>query len=223
MSQQAPPPRQPATPRQHRQPSPEGWYPPPEPPGSFPPAPPGRIPSPPSQYGQPSPPRNTNPILIVVLVLIGVVVLSGIVAAVIAGLPDDAERDPSGEITRGGNVSAFDLKPGDCFDLPKSDSQVYDVDGVPCDQPHDAEVFGAFDIQSDDFPGQQAVIKQAQSGCTSRFGDFVGTPLQKSRFEVQYLYPTEQSWTAQDDREVVCVVTDPRGKLDVETVAGARQ
>jgi hypothetical protein len=155
--------------------------------------------------------------------LIGVVVLGGIVAAVISGPPDDAERGPAGEITRDGNVSAFDLKQGDCFDLPKPNGEVYDVDGVPCDQPHDAEVFSTFDIESGDFPGQQAVIKQAQSGCTSRFGDFVGMPWQKSRFEVQYLYPTEQSWTAQNDREVVCVVTDPKGKLNVETVAGARQ
>lgn len=157
------------------------------------------------------------------LVLVGVVVLGGIVAAIIAGLPDDAERGPSGEIMRGGNVSAFDLKQGDCFDLPNPGDEVYDVDGMPYDQPHDAEVFGTFDIESDNFPGQQAVIQQAQRGCTSRFGDFVGMPSQKSRFDVQFLYPTERSWAAQDDREVVCAVTDPKGKLTSETVAGARQ
>jgi hypothetical protein len=156
-------------------------------------------------------------------VAVGVVVLGGIVTAVIAGLPDDAERDDSGEITQGGNVSAFELKEGDCFDLPKPNSEVYDVNGVPCEQPHDAEVFSTFDIESDDFPGQQAVIREAQRGCTSRFGEFVGMAYQKSKLEVQYLYPTEQSWTSQDDREVVCSVTDPRGKITVETLEGANQ
>jgi Septum formation len=122
-----------------------------------------------------------------------------------------------------GNVSAFDLKQGDCFDLPRAGSEVYDVDGVPCDQAHDAEVFSTFSIESDDFPGQRAVIMAAQRGCTSRFADFVDIPLQKSGFEVQYLYPTERSWTAQDDREVVCAVTDPKGKLTAETLAGANR
>jgi Septum formation len=227
MSQQAPPPPwQPAPPQQPS--PPPGPYPPPPPghpqppPGPYPPPGPSPTP-PPGQFGPPSPPRQTNPILIVGLGLIGAVVLGGIVAAIIAGLPDNAERDPSGEITRGGNVSAFDLKQGDCFDLPRPSSEVYDVDGVPCDQAHDAEVFSTFSIESDDFPGQRAVIMAAQRGCTSLFGDFVGIALQKSRFEVQYLYPTERSWTAQDDREVVCAVTDPKGKLTADFLAGANQ
>ena len=65
------------------------------------------------------------------------------------------------------------------------------------------------------------MIRDAQQGCTSRFGDFIGTPYQKSRLEVQYLYPTEESWNTQDDREVVCSVTDPKGKITAKTLAGA--
>jgi Septum formation len=198
---------------------------PPTPPYGPPPPPygpplPGDYPPPP--YGPP-PPRRRNTALIVTLSVVGVIVLGLIVAGVVIGLADDAERGDSGEITEAGDVSAFDLHEGDCFDLPKADSEVYDVSGVPCADPHDAEVFGTFDIGGEEFPGQQSVIRDAGRGCKSRFADFIGMSYGKSELDMQYLYPTEQSWTTQEDREVVCAVVDPKGKITVKTLEGAER
>jgi Septum formation len=176
----------------------------------------------PPPYGPP-PPRKRNPALIVILSVVGVIVLGLIVVGVVAGLPDDAERDESGEITGAGDVSAFDLHEGDRFDLPKPNGEVSDVSGVPCTDPHDAEVFSAFDIEGDEFPGQQTVIQDAERGCRARFADFIGVTYQKSVLEMQYLYPTEQSWNTADDREVICSVVEPTGKITVETLEGANR
>jgi Septum formation len=185
-----------------------------------PPPPPGHYPPPPP-YGPP--PRRRNPALIVILSGVGVIVLGLIVVGVVVGLPEDAERDDSGRITERGEVSAFDLHEGDCFDLPTPNSEVFDVSGVPCTEPHDAEVLSTFDIDGDEFPGQQAVIREAARGCKTRFADFIGVTYQRSVLDMQYLYPTEQSWNTQDDREVVCAVTDPKGKITVETLEGANR
>jgi Septum formation len=208
-------------------PPPGGPYPPGPPPPAQPgpPPPPGQYPPPPP-YGPPPygpPPRRRNTALIVILSVVGVIVLGLVVVGVIVGLPEDAERDDSGRITERGEVSAFDLHEGDCFDLPEPTSEVFDVSGVPCLEPHDAEVFSTFDIDGDEFPGQRAVIRDAARGCKTGFADFIGVTYQRSALDMQYLYPTEQSWNTEDDREVVCAVTDPKGKITVETLEGANR
>ena len=150
-------------------------------------------------------------------------VVVGLVAAgVIAGVQQGVDRGESGEITSPGDVSAFEIQVGDCFDMPDPNGEVSDVGGVPCADPHDAEVYGTFDIDGNDYPGVNKVTRRAQRGCTKRFADFVGLPYRKSELELQFLYPTSRSWDAQDDREVVCAVTEPKGeKTTVETLENA--
>jgi hypothetical protein len=198
---------------------PPGGYPsPPLPGGYLPPAPGGYPP-----YGPPPPPRKTRTGLIVTLVVVGVAVLGLVIAGVVAGLQPSADRNEAGEITSGGDVSAFDIQVGDCFDLPNPNGEVTDVGGVPCTDPHDAEVYGTFDIDGTDYPGTDRVTQLADRGCKQRFADFVGLAYRKSELEMQYLYPTERSWDAQDDREVVCSVTEPKGKTTVETLENAER
>ena len=58
-----------------------------------------------------------------------------------AGLfDDDTVRGDSGEIIEGGGLGVFVMQDGDCFNLPDGDS-VVSIEGVPCGDPHDAEVF----------------------------------------------------------------------------------
>jgi len=191
----------------------------------------GGTPQPPPDGGYPVPPpyapeqpRKKRTRLIVTLAIAGVVVLGLVIFGVVTGLNQGAERNDSGQITSAGNLSAFDVKVGDCFDLPDPNGEVTDLSGVPCTDPHDAEVYATFDIDGQDFPGTDKVIAEAERGCSRRFKDFVGLPYRRSELELQYLYPTSDSWDTQNDREVVCAVTEPDGKkTTVETLQDAKR
>ncbi len=55
-----------------------------------------------------------------------------------------AERGETGEIEAAGSVDAFAMQVGDCFDDQSGQpGEVSDVPGVPCEEPHDNQVFGS--------------------------------------------------------------------------------
>ena len=146
----------------------------------------------------------------------------GLVVLIAVAAEDEAARDDAGEIVEGGDVSAFDVSVGDCWNDIPAQQEVESITAVPCSEPHESEVFATFDIDlgSDDWPGDPAVIAAAETGCVERFGEFVGVPYEQSTLEVFYFHPTEDSWTTLDDREAVCSVVDPAGQT-TGTLAGA--
>src|SRR5262245_9544180 len=87
----------------------------------------------------------------------------------------DADRDSSGAIISEGNVSAFAMRVGDCFDDGDtfSSEEVDGVAGVPCSKPHDNEVYAVFNLTTSTFPGDQ-IGELSQQGCVERFEAFVG-------------------------------------------------
>ena len=183
-----------------------GGYPPAPPPGpGYPPGGPGAYPSapPPSGGG-----RGRG--LIIGLVVVGVVAVAA-VAAFLVFVPEDAERDDSGEIVESGEVSVFDLSEGDCWNnVPNAGEETETVDAVPCTEPHESEVFAVFDVDmGEDWPGVDAVTAEAETQCVQRFEAFVGLTYEESVLNLFYFNPVEESWTELDDREVVCVVLDP--------------
>lgn len=187
------------------QPPPSG----PPPPSYGPPPPPPYGPPPPPPYGPP-PPRKRNTAVIVILSVVGALIVLGAIGAVLS-LTDD------------GDISAFDLREGDCIDVPDT-GQVTDVRGMPCSEPHDGEVYALFDLAGSDYPGAKAADREAFQGCVSRFADFIGRTYRKSELVIYYLQPTETSWDTKDDREVVCTVAEPKGKATtVETLEGAER
>ena len=125
----------------------------------------------------------------------------------------DVDRDASGAIVDSGNVDAFSIQLGDCFDdidqsASSESGEVASVPGVPCSEPHDNEVFAVFDVSNAEFPGEEAMSEIAFDACETRFEDFVGKDYQSSSLDITMLYPTAQSWHAQNDREVICAVFD---------------
>ncbi|MDH5761070.1 MAG: septum formation family protein [Gemmatimonadota bacterium] len=96
------------------------------------------------------------------------------------------------------------MRVGDCFD-DQSGTVVNDVPGVPCNEPHDNEVYAAFDVQMSEWPGEDVVTEMAENGCLDRFEEVVGIPYEESVLIVSHLIPTEQSWKARKDREILCV------------------
>ena len=132
---------------------------------------------------------------------------------------DDAERGESGEIVEAGDLDVFSMAVGDCFDDPPATDVVFSIDAVPCNQPHDNEVFALLSVAGDlgtDFPGEDALFTRGMEMCIgSPFASYVGTDYQVSELDVWTLTPTRESW-ADGDREIVCALY----RLDFEKLTG---
>jgi len=117
-----------------------------------------------------------------------------------------AERNDEGEIATAGALDAFAMRVGDCYDDQVFFSdQVTDVPAVPCDEPHDNEVYAIFDLTGDQFPGDETASTLADDGCMDRFEAYVGETYEESVLAITHLVPSEGSWEQIGDREVVCV------------------
>jgi hypothetical protein len=58
---------------------------------------------------------------------------------------------------------------------------IYSFVVVPCDEPHDREVFASFSLSGSsgsEFPGAATVERRSFDGCDERFADYVGAPFQ---------------------------------------------
>ncbi len=131
-----------------------------------------------------------------------------------------ADRDSTGAIVSEGTIDAFQIRVGDCFNDDASDEEtveIFGVAGVPCDQPHDNEVYAVFDSTLTEFPGSDEIAELAYAGCIDRFEGFVGRDYPSSQLDVLPMYPTAESWSQRDDREIVCALYD----LDLAKLEGS--
>ena len=134
-----------------------------------------------------------------------------------------ADRDSTGAIVDEGSVDAFDLRPGDCFDIGGTGSgEVNSLPGVPCTQPHDNEVYATFDLTVAELPEEDALWEMAFDGCEARFEGFVGKDYETSSLDILTLHPTEDSWKLKNDREVVCAVYDLNEQKLVGSARGSQ-
>jgi len=118
-----------------------------------------------------------------------------------------------------GETIVFDLSAGDCLNDAAESGDVSTVPVVDCSEPHDSEVYAVITMDDGDYPGDDAVVQQADDDCRTAFASFIGVPAAQSRYMFNALYPTEDSWNG-GDREIVCrvaLVTDGA----VEKVTGS--
>lgn len=126
------------------------------------------------------------------------VTLLGLIAIGLAVDSDSREDGPEGD-----PVSATSLSVGDCLvDIPDGE-RVSDLNSVSCSEPHGAEVYDLFDLPEGDYPGENAVIAEADRGCVDALEDLPAAH-QDQQVGTYYLYPTPGSWRV-GDREVVCI------------------
>ena len=132
---------------------------------------------------------------------------------------NDADRDESGTIVGDGQVDVFAMRVGDCFDDPQEllDSETgtaefEDVGGLPCSDPHDNEVYAVFDVSFEAFPGEEGMSDVATDKCLQRFEDFVLRSYDESILDIFPIYPSADSWSRLDDREVICAVYHLEGE-----------
>ncbi len=143
-------------------------------------------------------------------------VLSGlwlvlIVVGVVWAITSGAQRDVSGEITGGGDISLAEIEFGDCLTGLQEDDAVLSVAAVPCRQSHEGEVFAIFDLDAGRWEGVEAVASQAERGCLERMEQKFPDLYADESVEVFFFHPTEDSWRI-DDRQVACVALPPGGR-----------
>ena len=138
----------------------------------------------------------------------------------IYGVATEADRDGSGAIVGEGNVDAFQVRVGDCFDDSSTYSdEISNLPGVPCSKPHDNEAYAVFDLTFASYPDGDSMGELAQESCLQRFDSFVGRDFESSSLEIFAIYPTTESW-AQEDREVICAIYDMEENKLVGSVKG---
>lgn len=119
---------------------------------------------------------------------------------------DDADPDASGPAGDGETIEVMDLGLGDC--LPYIDDTVWELTLIPCDEPHDSEVYFVFSFPEDgEYPGDDAVTAEAISRCEAAFGEFVGQSYDES-YDLDYYWfsPNKRSWDNANDRTVQCLI-----------------
>jgi hypothetical protein len=132
------------------------------------------------------------------------VVVLALVAAGCGG--DGPTRDADGAIIEAGDISVFDLREGDCFeDSEDGSTQVATVRAVPCSEPHDNEIYLAFDLPDGEYPGVNAIDEESDARCLAAFTSFVAVDYFESDLEFFSVTPTPESWDA-DDRTVYCAL-----------------
>lgn len=132
-----------------------------------------------------------------------------LVLLVAAGCSDDgADRDDEGHITSAGDVSVFDLVEGDCVIFDESlEPEVETMPAVPCDDPHNGEVYALVDVDDlDAYPGERELSIRAERDCLAHFADYVGIDLADSTLFPTTAIPAIRGWQDDGDRTVVCFV-----------------
>ena len=139
---------------------------------------------------------------------------------VIYGAASTVDRDSSGAIVGEGNIDAFQIRVGDCFDDVSSlDDEVTSLPGIPCSEPHDNEAFAVFDLTNSIYPEGDSMAGLAHQSCLAHFESFVGKDYDSSSLDIMTLFPSTESWK-QDDREVICATYDMNAAKLVGSVQG---
>ena len=85
------------------------------------------------------------------------------------------------------------------------------IETVACEEEHDAQFVGQFEVEFDEFPGQGAIDAEAEPGCLAAFESFIGTEYADSELRLDWFRPTQQSWEQTGGQDVLCVAYLPEG------------
>jgi hypothetical protein len=152
---------------------------------------------------------------IVWIVLIG--------AGAIGGLIFNASRGASGEINKGGDLTAADLRVGDCFDLKDPSAEEIDkVKAVPCGQEHEYEMFFTGALPAGDYPSDATFDNYVETNCLPAFEAYLGTSYQTSEYDIFWLVPNADGWRG-GDHSIQCAAFHPRIHRLTESVKNSKK
>lgn len=108
-------------------------------------------------------------------------------------------------LVQGNEEIVVELDPGDCFDLPDEiDDEIRVVDTVDCDDPHEAEVVAASELNAErdlDYPGDEIAVSTAQQRCDA---ELAGESALLADFGIVPVVSNQEAWEALEGR-YVCV------------------
>jgi Septum formation len=117
------------------------------------------------------------------------------------------------------NVSADDLKVGDCFNIPNGTS-IQTVEHHPCNENHNAEVVLVKDYDGATYPISLSLDSFIESNCVPAFETYVGRAIDSEpELSIGYFYPSRDSWES-GDRTIICYVALPDESPMTESVKG---
>jgi hypothetical protein len=158
----------------------------------------------------------------VAILAVGAASLALAGCSLLGNVGGDTGTDTSTGTSDGGDTTdVFTIKVGDCLNDGGATGEVSEVPVVDCAEAHDSEAYASIIMDDGAFPGDTAVEDQAVSECTTEFDSFVGLDYQSSTLDFAYYYPTEASW-GNGDREILCRIVDPAGKVTGSLAGAAR-
>lgn len=118
-----------------------------------------------------------------------------------------------------GRTSLYEVAVGDCLDGLATGTDLL-VAVVPCDRPHQAEVYGTAEVRGDAFPGVDQLRRRAATACAQRFAGYTGEPAGPgTELAFVEVVPTVESWAA-GDRAALCLALGPEGAPLTAPIAG---
>ena len=106
------------------------------------------------------------------------------------------------------NVSADDLKVGDCFAIPNG-TTVTTVEKHPCGESHNAEVIFVGEYTEGSFPISLTLDRYIDTSCVPAFESYVGRAVDSEpELSIGYFHPSRDGWN-DGDRTITCYVTKP--------------
>ncbi len=146
------------------------------------------------------------------------VALSG--CSIIADLTGQAQRDADAQVTAAGDLSAMSLRIGDCLISTELGNEFTEVPGVPCNEPHDAEVIYLFDMPDGPYD-EDAINTAGQEECYRAMSEYVGPNWDTAMdgdLDFFWFTPSEDGWNA-GDHEINCLVYTLSGELSLTSSA----
>jgi DNA-binding SARP family transcriptional activator len=149
---------------------------------------------------------------------------------------DDSNTATSTTVSRerppGRNVPIETVEVGDCLNLPaasdrrsgslSTDETALSVWLVPCEQPHEREVFHLFELSVGPYPGEAQVQAFAREQCTVRFEEYVGVAPERSGLYFVYVWPSRATWGT-GIRMGGCALFDAVGRDLTGSMVGTRR
>lgn len=145
--------------------------------------------------------------------------IPALAVALVVGYLTTAQRGDDGALTSAGRVAVNDLRAGDCFNAG-DETEISDVDGVPCSERHEYEVFAVKTHEAPTLPSSAELDAVFASICLDEFERYVGAPYDTSEIYASIISPSESSW-ADGDRTFTCVLYDPADAELTESLRGA--
>jgi hypothetical protein len=140
--------------------------------------------------------------------LLGATLVAVLLTAGCGGAP----RNDAGEVTASSSSDAFQVKVGDCTgDL--GTGIISDLILIPCNQAHYYEAYSNKQMSDATFPGASAVSEQANTYCSESFEPWAGISSSATKYDITFFYPTLDTWTKANDREILCFIGSDKGDL----------